>query len=57
LEFSSSFLKEKIAERTSSGKELQFYIYYESVSTDGDHVAEGRVYDSSNITLTVTYIE
>jgi hypothetical protein len=57
LEFSTSFLKEKIVERASSGQELQFYVFYSNPATDGDGVAEGRVYDSSSITLTVTYLE
>ena len=58
LEFSTDFLKTKIAERASAHVELQFGIGYENTATGGlPGVAEGRVYYANDITLTITYTE
>ncbi len=57
LEFSTDFLKTKIAERASAHTELQFGIGYENIASDGDGVGEGRAYYADDITLTITYNE
>ena len=58
LEFSTDFLKTKIAERASAHLELQFGIGYENTTTGGlPDVAEGGVYYANDITLTITYKE
>jgi len=58
LEFSTDFLKEKVAERASSGVKLQFGICYQNpAATATPGVADGRQYDASDIILTVKYLE
>jgi hypothetical protein len=57
LEFSTDFLKTKIAERASAHVELQFGMGYENTASNMNGIAEGRVYYADNITLTVTYKE
>jgi len=58
LEFSTSFLEDKVEERAIAGTELQFQIAYALTAIGGLlDVAEGRLYQSNDITLTVTYIE
>ena len=57
LKFSTGFLEDKIAERASAHVQLQFGIGYENTGSDIDGDAEGRIYTSDDITLTVTYLE
>jgi len=58
LEFSTSFLIEKVEQRANSGTNLQFIITYQLPATGGaPGVPEGREYYPEDITLTVTYIE
>lgn len=54
---SNDTLKEAVAERALIGMQVQFLIGYDYVTTDGEGDAEGRLYQSDDITLTVKYIE
>jgi hypothetical protein len=58
LKFSTDFLRDKVKERADSGVELQFGIGYElPLATNSNNFAEGRIYYTNKIILTVVYLE